>query len=230
MKLAQLIDSLEAIAPTRHAESWDNVGLIAGDPEQPVSGVMLTIDYTPAVADEARAAKCDAIVAYHPPLFEAVKRVTSAGSTSLVFDAIRRGVALYSPHTALDVADGGTNDMLAAILELRERAPLKLAQTKANQYKLVTFVPKEALEKVSRALFDAGAGRIGKYSSCSFLTAGTGTFFGEEGTNPAVGQAGKLERSDEIRLETVVPIAKLETVIRALRQSHPYEEPAFDLN
>src|SRR5205085_12684287 len=142
--------------------------LIVGDPEQPVMAVMLTIDYTAAVADEARAAKCDAIVAYHPPLFEAVKRMTSNGSTSLVFDAIRRGVALYSPHTALDVAEGGTNDVLADILALQDRVPLKLIEPKVTQYKLVTFVPENALEKVGEALFEAGAGRIGNYSSCSF--------------------------------------------------------------
>src|SRR5688572_18778435 len=257
MRLAQVISAMEEIAPTRHAESWDNVGLLVGDAAQDVSGAMLTIDYTPEIACEAAGAKanvivayhpplfeavkrvtsggatglffdairrggadfsetpaldvsgamlttdytpeiaCEAagakahvIVAYHPPLFEAVKRVTSGGATGLIFDAIRRGAAIYSPHTALDVAPGGTNDMLADILELRERAPLKLAHTKATQYKLVTFVPHDALERVSRALFEAGAARIGNYSACSFRSPGTGTFFGEEGTNPAVGQSG----------------------------------------
>ena len=230
MRLAQLVDALDDIAPIRFAESWDNVGLLVGDPAQDVTGAMLTIDYTPEVACEAAGARANAIVAYHPPIFDAVKRVTSTGSTGLIFDAIRRGVAIYSPHTALDVAPGGTNDLLADVLELRERAPLKLSQTKATQYKLVTFVPHEALEKVSRALFDAGAGRIGNYTSCSFRTKGSGTFFGEEGASPAVGQAGKLEEVEEIRLETVVPITRIEPVIRALRESHPYEEPAFDLN
>ena len=226
MKLQLLINAMEQIAPTRYAEPWDNVGLLAGDPEQVISRAMLTIDYTPAVAGEAREAKCDAIIAYHPPLFEAIKRINSE---SLIFDAIRRGVAIYSPHTALDVADGGTNDMLADALALVDRSPLKLSQTKASQYKLVTFAPKDAIEKVSEALFKAGAGRIGQYSSCSFRSPGTGTFFGEEGTNPAVGQAGKLEQAEEIRLETVLPINRVEQVIRALKQSHPYEEPAFDL-
>ena len=125
-----------------------------------------------------------------------------------MFDAIRRGVAIYSPHTALDAAPGGTNDMLADVLELRDRAPLKLAQTKATQFKLVVFVPHEALDKVSRALFEAGAGRIGNYTSCSFRSPGTGTFFGDEGTtNPTVGQSGKLETAAEVRIETVMPIA-----------------------
>ena len=228
LPLRDLIAVLDVIAPTRHAEAWDNVGLIAGDPKQDVKGAMLCIDYTPEVACEAAGAGCDAIVAYHPPLFEGVKRVVAG---SLVFDAIRRGVALYSPHTALDVAEGGTNDMLADAIGLptEGRAPLRLAQTKASQYKLVTFVPEKDVERVSAALFAAGAGRIGKYSACSFRSPGTGTFFGEEGTNPAVGESGRLERADEIRVETVVPIKEIETVIRAMRSAHPYEEPAFDL-
>src|SRR5262245_44959318 len=106
MQLKLLVDAMEQIAPTRYAESWDNVGLLAGDPQQPISRAMLTIDYTPEVATEASEAKCDVIIAYHPPIFEAIKRITSS---SLIFDAIRRGVAVYSPHTALDVAPGGTN-------------------------------------------------------------------------------------------------------------------------
>jgi dinuclear metal center YbgI/SA1388 family protein len=229
MRLQQLVNALNDIAPTRNAEAWDNVGLLAGDPAQAVSKVMLTIDYTEPVAEEAKAAGCDAVVAYHPPIFDAVKRMTAG---SVVFDAIRRGVAIYSPHTALDVVDGGTNDMLADVLGLPpERAPLRLAQTKASQLKLVTFVPEKDADRVSQALFDAGAGRIGAYTQCSFRTQGTGTFYGEEGkTNPAVGESGRLERAEELRIETVVPMSKVEAVIRALRKAHPYEEPAFDLN
>jgi dinuclear metal center YbgI/SA1388 family protein len=229
MKLQRLIDALEQIAPTRNAESWDNVGLLAGDAAQEISRAMLCIDYTPEVACESAGERCDAVIAYHPPIFEPLKRVVAGGASAAVFDAIRRGVALYSPHTAIDVADGGTNDMLADAIGLADRAPLRLAQTKASQYKLVTFVPAEQVEKVSQALFDAGAGRIGKYSSCSFRSPGTGTFFGEAGTNPTVGESGRLEQADEIRIETVVPIAKIDVAIRALRSAHPYEEPAFDL-
>ncbi len=228
MKLEELTRAMEAIAPTRLAESWDNVGLLAGDPQQSVSRAMLCIDYTPEVACEAAGETCDAIIAYHPPLFHAVKRLTAG---SLIFDAIRRGVAIYSPHTALDVADGGTNDMLADAIGITSdsRGPLRLVEPKANQYKLVTFVPPEHLDRVAAALFEAGAGRIGNYTRCSFRSAGTGTFFGEEGTNPAVGQSGKLESAAEVRLETVMPIARVNEVLKALRQSHPYEEPAFDL-
>lgn len=226
MKLQEAVAALEAIAPTKHAESWDNVGLLVGDAEQPIHGALLTIDYTPEVAEEAKQKRADLVVSYHPPIFEALKRITAP---SLIHDAIRRGLAIYSPHTALDVAPNGTNDMLADVLGLAQRIPLKLATPKASQLKLVTFVPERDVEKVSSALFAAGAGRIGDYSSCSFQHKGTGTFFGEEAANPAVGQKGRLERVEEIRLETVVPIAAIDTVVAALKSSHPYEEPAFDL-
>jgi dinuclear metal center YbgI/SA1388 family protein len=227
LPLRQLIDVLEEIAPTRYAESWDNVGLLVGDLDQKVSKSILTIDYTQAVADEARNEKCDCIIAYHPPIFDPLKRLLSS---SPIYDAIRRGVAIYSPHTALDVADGGTNDMLADAIGLcPDRQPLRITDAKAANYKLVVFAPRDMADKVANALFAAGAGRIGNYTSCSFRSPGTGTFFGEEGTNPAVGQAGQLERADEVRIETILPISKVEQVISALKKSHPYEEPAFDL-
>ena len=226
MQLSELIAAMEKIAPTANAESWDNVGLLAGDPAQAITKALLTIDYTTQVADEGQALGCDAVIAYHPPIFQPLKRVVAGNP---VFDALRRGVAIYSPHTAWDMAEGGTNDVLCDLLGLEQRSPLKLAETKSSQYKLVTFVPEEQVEQVSDALFEAGAGRIGNYTSCSFRSPGTGTFFGQEGTNPAVGQAGQLERAAEVRLETVVPLSRVAQVIAALRTSHPYEEPAFDL-
>ncbi|HEX3343054.1 MAG TPA: Nif3-like dinuclear metal center hexameric protein, partial [Polyangiaceae bacterium] len=226
MRVADLVGAMENIAPTRFAAPWDNVGLLVGDAEGPLSRVLLTIDCTRAVLAEARALGCEAVVAYHPPLFEAQKRFV-AGSAD--FDAARGGVALFSPHTALDVAEGGTNDVLADILGMTARAPLRAAEGQGQGHKLVTFVPADHVDAVSRALFAAGAGRIGQYSSCSFRSPGTGTFFGGEGTHPAVGEAGRLEEAAEVRLETVVPPQATGAVVGALRASHPYEEPAFDL-
>jgi dinuclear metal center YbgI/SA1388 family protein len=229
MKLREFISALDQIATLRYAETWDNVGLLAGDPQQAVTRAMLCIDYTTEVADEGRNLNCDCIIAYHPPLFDAVKRITADGPSSLIHDAIRRGVAIYSPHTALDVAEGGTNDMLADAIRMVERKPLRPVASKSTDCKLVTFVPENEVARVSDALFSAGAGWIGNYSQCSFRSAGTGTFFGETGTNPSVGEAGHLESVPEIRLETIVPIARASAVIAALRAVHSYEEPAFDL-
>jgi dinuclear metal center YbgI/SA1388 family protein len=229
-KLGDLVDALDAIAPPALAEPWDNVGLLVGDRSQPCTRAILTIDYTPAVAIEAREATCDAVIAYHPPLFDAVKRFTAHDrATELLFDCAKRGVGVYSPHTALDVADGGTNDVLADALGLVDRLPLRRRDVASKQAKLVTFAPPDAIDRVANALFDAGAGRIGDYSRCSFRSTGTGTFQGSDETNPTVGKAGAFERVEEIKIETIVPLAKLDDVIRALKKSHPYEEPAFDL-
>ena len=226
MRVADLVGAMENIAPARFAAPWDNVGLLVGDAESVVSRVLLTVDCTRAVLREAQAGGCGAVVAYHPPLFEAQKRFVAG---SIAFEAARAGIALVSPHTALDAAEGGTNDVLADALGMKERAPLRTAEAEGGEYKLVTFVPAEHVEAVRRALFAAGAGRIGEYSSCSFRAPGTGTFFGGDGTHPAVGEAGRLEEVAELRLEMVVPVRSAGAVVGALRASHPYEEPAFDL-
>jgi dinuclear metal center YbgI/SA1388 family protein len=227
MNLSDVVNAMEAIAPTRFAPEWDNVGLLVGDPQQDVRMGMLTIDYTAEVAAEAKAAGCDLIVTYHPPIFSPIKRLTAPG---LIFDAILRGVAIYSPHTAWDVAGGGTNDFLMDLLGANQRTALRPGEQKEKQFKLVTFVPSAHVEAVANALFEAGAGRIGQYSQCSFRTAGTGTFFGAAETKPAAGSTGKLEKVDEIRLETIVSNDAVEDVVRALRKTHPYEVAAFDLN
>ena len=229
MLMRDLISAMGDIAPLQYAEPWDNVGLLVGDPAQSIAGIMLTIDYTKQVAEEAACLHCDAIIAYHPPLFAAVKRITTDGQSNLIHDAIRRGVSIYSPHTAWDVATGGTNDVLAELLGLTNCEPLRLTAEPARYFKLVTFVPEQNIETVRAALAAAGAGHIGGYSACSFQSPGIGIFFPEVGTNPAIGKPGTLERTPEIRLETILPIKGADAVIRALRQSHPYEEPAFDL-
>ena len=149
---------------------------------------MLCIDYTRAVAEESRNLNCDCIIAYHPPLFAAIKRITADGASALIHDAIHRGVAIYSPHTALDVADGGTNDVLADAIGLNDRRPLRLLTAKATAYKLATFVPEESLNKVSDALFTAGAGHIGNYSQCSFRSSVTGTFLRRRGNSSRTGR------------------------------------------
>lgn len=226
MLLRDVLLALDRIAPLRHAETWDNVGLIAGDPASDVTRALLAIDCTAAVLDEAARGGCELVVAYHPPVFEGLKSIPATG---VIHRAIRDGIALYSPHTALDVAEGGTNDLLADVLGLGERAPLRLVPPREAACKLVTFVPEGAIDRVAHALFDAGAGVIGHYSECSFRSPGTGTFLGGEGTSPAAGEPGRPHRAPEIRLETVVPLARTEAVVAALRAAHPYEEPAFDL-
>lgn len=227
MKLEEITRALGTLVPLRFAQAWDNVGLIVGDPAQDVTRAMLCIDATPAVIDEARAQGCELLIAYHPPLFREAKRVL-AGSPA--YELARRGIACWSPHSALDVVEGGTSDVLAQALGLRDAQPLEVVASSPKDAKLVTFVPEEHADRVAQALFDAGAGVIGDYRECSFRMPGTGTFFGTEASDPRVGAKGRLERVSEIRIETVVPLAKLADVVAALRSSHPYEEPAFDVN
>lgn len=226
MRLQTIIDHLERIAPPELAEPWDNVGLLTGDPESDVERALLTIDYTAVVAGEATALGAKLIVAYHPPIFKEIKKVIAP---SVLYDAIRNGVALYSPHTALDVADGGTNDLLADVLAMTTREPLRRHVRSSTLFKLVVFVPRDHAQAVSNALFSAGAGEMGRYRNCSFASAGMGTFQGDDTTHPAIGEPGKLERVEEIRLEMLVPAERTQSALGAIRQAHPYEEPAFDL-
>ncbi|MFO0837088.1 MAG: Nif3-like dinuclear metal center hexameric protein [Phycisphaerae bacterium] len=224
-------DALDAIAPFAAAAEWDNVGLLAGEPDWPAPRVLLTIDLTDAVADEALRDGWPALLAYHPPIFKGVRSIgpRSESPTRLLASLLAARVAILSTHTALDAAVGGTNDVLLDLFEVSRRFPLEPLIAQSRDYKLVTFVPAAQVEKVRAALSAAGAGVIGHYSQCSFETPGFGTFRGDETTNPAVGQREHLERAAETRIEIIVPQRVLGPAVRALCASHPYEEPAFDV-
>ena len=232
LRVQNVIRVLEELAPPALAQDWDNVGLLLGDSDAKVARVMTCLSVTPEVAAEAIAERVNLIVSHHPILFQAVRRLTTADSQGrMLLDLIAAGVAVYSPHTAYDDAAGGINEQLAAVLGLTNVAPLRAddSQSTPSSYKLVTFVPESDFESVARALFDAGAGEIGEYRECSFRTPGTGTFFGTDAANPAVGEKGRREEVAEFRLEVVCPRRRLADVLTALRQSHPYEEPAYDV-
>ncbi len=223
---------MESIVPTVLAQSWDNVGLLAGDRQGPVDRVLTCIDLTPAVVEEALGEKIDVILAYHPPIFKPVSSLCAdgTGTEAVVFQCIRNGIAIYAVHTALDTADGGTNDVIASLCGIDDTEPLEYVDDPTVEVcKFVVFVPPNAIKKVSNAMFTAGAGHIGDYSRCSYRTSGQGTFFGGEATQPIIGEPGRMEYVDEIRLETVVPLKSLPAVVTAMVQAHPYEEPAFDV-
>ncbi len=222
---------MERLAPTKLAQPWDNVGLLIGSSAASCRRVLLTIDLTAAVLNEAVSRKCQGIIAYHPPLFQPIKsiRADHPGTESIIHETIASGLAVYSPHTALDAAPGGTNDVLAQLCGLTDVVPFEYVHVGPRQFKMVTFVPVEYLDKVSTAMFAAGAGRIGDYEQCSYRLRGEGTFFGTESTAPRVGRRGRLETVPEIRLEMVSPEPALPAVTEALHAHHPYEEPAFDI-
>ncbi len=229
--VASLATAMEQIAPTCAAEEWDNVGLLAGDAAWPVRKVLLTIDMTAAVLDEAKRGKADAVVSYHPPIFRAVKRmvIDRSDQEGLAAEALAHHIAIYSPHTALDSAPGGTNDTLAALCGLSDLRPMTPVTTDEAKCKLVVFVPAPQVEEVAEAIFSTGGGQIGEYEKCSYRLSGEGTFFGTDATNPVVGKRGRLERVEEIRLEAVLPKRRVAEITEAVRQAHPYEEPAFDV-
>ncbi len=228
---AELVDAIERLAPPTLAEDWDNVGLLAGDRSAPVDGpVLLTIDLTEAVMDEAESMNAGAIISYHPVIFAPIKRLTSDDPKQrLVLRAVRAGMPIYSPHTAIDAAPGGLNDWLASGLGVGDTRALEVHADRAARVKIVTFVPVEHAEQVRNALASAGAGRIGGYELCSFAAPGSGTFRGGEGTHPAVGQAGVFESVDELRLEMICPRGSTALAVETLRSLHPYEEPAIDV-
>lgn len=232
MKTQELISAFESFAPTYLANDWDNVGLLVGSKEWPADNILLTIDLSEAVLQEAIAMKVNAIVSYHPPIFHALKSVTDGTSKErVVLDAILHNIAIYSPHTSLDVATGGVNDWIVDGIgngDVRALRPFGNLPPD-EECKLVTFCPEDKVEALRLALASVSCGRIGNYEQCSFTTSGTGTFIGGEGSSPTHGEAGELQRVTECKFEMVVSKASLSLAIQALRQFHPYEEPALEV-
>jgi dinuclear metal center YbgI/SA1388 family protein len=231
MKVRDILSRIDSIVPLKLAQSWDNVGLLVGDADQSVSTILVTIDITAAVLAEAIRSRAQMILSYHPIIWDALKTVTAAGPGSVVHELVRRNLSVISIHTAYDTVVGGMNDQLAHILDLQDAKPLGdyVEAPSGPLYKLVTFVPADAVNRVADAIFAAGAGAVGRYSHCGFQTPGTGSFLPLEGSRPAVGRKGKLEKVSEIRLESIVPTDRVPAVLAALRKAHPYETPAFDL-
>jgi dinuclear metal center YbgI/SA1388 family protein len=227
--VAVISDFLDRAMPPALAADWDNVGLLIGERATPVTRVMTCLTVTPQSAAEAVEAGVQLIVTHHPIFFRPVQRITdetTEGRTLLPL--MRAGIAVYSPHTAFDNAAAGINHELARRLGLTKLAALR-SHDEATSFKIVVFVPESDLAKVSDAMFAAGAGKIGQYRECSYRVAGTGTFFGTEATNPAVGAKDRREEVSELRLEVVCPQDAVGAVVAAMRKAHSYEEPAYDV-
>jgi dinuclear metal center YbgI/SA1388 family protein len=225
--VGDVADYLERLAPLSLAEPWDKVGLQVGRRSSPVRRMMVCLDVGDAVISEALERDCQLIVAHHPLLFgdyTPVTEQTAAGR--LLLKAVESGLAIYAAHTNLDKAPGGVNDELAGLLGLVDLEPLEKTEP---LFKLVVFVPAEALDTVRQAVGDAGAGVIGRYSHCAFSAAGVGAFRPMEGARPAIGEAGRDNRVVEDRLEVEVSQVDLPPVLEALNKAHPYEEVAYDL-
>lgn len=227
MKLQEIADVIESIAPVPTQESYDNCGLLTGNMQDTVTGALITLDITEEVINEAISLGYNLIISHHPPIFKGLKKLTGADSTQrCIIKAIKKGIALYAAHTNLDNAMKGVNAILAEKLNLKD---LKILHPMRDMlHKLVVFVPESHHNEVRKAIFEAGAGVIGNYDCCSFNTSGTGTFRALEGADPFVGAVDKLTNQPEIKIETILPHWLENKVISAVAKVHPYEEIAWD--
>ena len=228
MKLKEISKCIEELAPLSFQESYDNSGLLLGSNDKNINSALITLDITENIIDEAIQKKCNLIISHHPLIFSGLKRLS--GDTfveRILLKAIKNDIAIYSVHTNIDNVLNGVNSILAQQIGLKN---LKILSPKSGLLrKLVAFCPTKHAEKVRNAMFEAGAGNIGNYSSCSFNASGKGSFRASDQTNPFVGKLNELHFEDEIRIETIFPIHKTSEIINSLLNSHPYEEVAYDI-
>lgn len=225
VKIKDITDVLEAVAPLRYQESYDNAGLQTGDAHAEVTGVLVTLDCTEAVIDEALQKGCNLVVAHHPVIFKGLKQLTGRNYVErTIIKAIQQNIAIYACHTNLDNVLHGVNTKIADKLALQQQRIL--VNKPQTLMQLVTFVPVESTDEVLKALHQSGAGNIGEYSGCSFSVTGTGRFTPSEQANPTIGGANKPEQVLENRLELIFPAYLQGKILAALEKAHPYEEVA----
>jgi len=228
MKIREITDYLESIAPLSYQESYDNSGLIVGSPNDEVHKILISLDCTEEVVQEAIDKGCNLIISHHPIVFKGLKRFNNANYVErTVIKAIQNNIALYAIHTNLDNVVGGVSSKMAEKLDLVNQAILRPKSGVIK--KLVLYVPRANVEEVRQSLFAAGAGAIGDYDECSYNTAGYGTFRPLEGSNPAIGIKGQQERVEETKIEVVFPAYLERKIIVAMLSAHPYEEVAYNI-
>ncbi len=226
MQIRELLSFFNQWAPFQLAEDYDNVGLLVGKPETEINGVLVSLDATEDVVDEAIARNCNVVVSHHPILFKGLKKLNGQNYVArCVEKAIRNGVSLVALHTNLDHIQTGVNHQIAQRLGLFETRVLR--PIKNQLMKLEYFIPHSHHEAVLASVHAAGAGNIGHYSECSFSTVGKGRFTPNEGANPFSGKVGQPEETEELKVEIIFPKLIFSTVMSALKEAHPYEEVAY---
>jgi dinuclear metal center YbgI/SA1388 family protein len=227
-RVRDIAEAIDRIAPTLLSEAWDNSGLQVGALTSEANRVLVALTPMDEVFEEAEETGADFLLFHHPLIFNPLKRMdTGSYPGDLVARAVRGGLAVYAAHTSYDAAPEGVSIALAEALGLR--GPFEVISPRGSLRKLVIFVPEENVNTVADALANAGAGVIGEYTHCTFRTPGMGTFLGGEATDPYLGEKGRLEKVEEIRLETVVPAHAADRAVAAATAAHPYEEVALDL-
>ena len=227
MTVKSICELIEEVAPLALQESYDNAGLLIGDSQMEVTSVLVCIDITEEVIEEAIQKKCNLIISHHPLIFNGLKRLTGQNEVQrCVAIAIKSDIAIYAAHTNLDNVLQGVSGKMAEKIGLRN---IQILQPKQNALlKLITYVPKLHSFRVREALFEAGAGQIGNYDECSFNIEGVGTFRANENAQPFVGNIDELHSEPETRVEVILPDYMKYKVLEALLKTHPYEEPAYD--
>lgn len=228
MKLKEIISVTESWAPSSFQEDWDNSGLILGDPSMEVTGIMVSLDTTIEVVQEAMSKKCNLIISHHPLIFKEIKNITpSLPSYDIIQTAIRNDIAILALHTNLDNKANSLNHFLGEKIGLEK---MRILQPKRGYLKkLVTFCPSPHANMVRDSLFNAGAGHIGQYDRCSFNTTGLGSFRASGEANPFVGEKNIMHFEEETRIEVIFPLHVEHKLIAALIENHPYEEVAYDI-
>ena len=228
MKLSDILSVLEEMAPLGYAEDFDNVGLLVGNPNQEIDGVLVCHDALESVIDEAISKKCNLVVCFHPILFSGIKKITGKNYVERsILKAIKNDIAIYAVHTALDNHQKGVNKIFCDALGLKHS---KVLIPKENYIqKLVTYTIPENVEKLRNALFDAGAGTIGNYEDCSFNSKGIGTYMGNENSNPEIGERFEFVENEEIKIELTFEKHLQGKILKALFKNHVYEEVAYEI-
>lgn len=228
MKILEIIQYLESIAPPALQESYDNAGLLTGMKGWECMGALVTLDATEQVIMEAKEKNCNLVIAHHPIIFRGLKKINGKNYVErAVIAAIKNDIAIYAIHTNLDNVLQGVSGKMAELLGLQNTSILCYKENVLK--KLFTFVPIESAEEVRKAIFEAGGGNIGKYSQCSFNMDGTGTFMAKEGADPYIGEVGKHTSTREMKIEVVFPHYLEAAVVNAMLAAHPYEEVAYDV-
>ncbi len=228
MRIKEIINFLETVAPPSLQEDYDNAGMLTSNSSMDCSGVLVSLDCTEAVVQEAIDKKCNLIVAHHPIIFKGLKKINGTNYVErTIIKAIKNDVAIYAIHTNLDNVLHGVNGKIAEMLGLQNMRIL--SPKKHLLKKLVVFSPPTYAQKLTDALFAAGAGNIGNYSECSFSTVGNGTFTALENSNPQTGQIGIRETLPETKIEVIYPEWLEQNIMTAMKGNHPYEEVAHDI-
>lgn len=228
MKIKEITNCIEEIAPLNYAEGFDNVGLLIGNYNTEVSGVLVTLDTLENIVDEAIETNCNLIVSFHPIIFGGLKKINGNSYVErVILKAIKNDIAIYAMHTALDNSNVGVNAKICKVLGIKN--PQILIPQKNTIKKLTTYAPVENATKVRKALFDAGAGMIGNYENCSFNTIGIGTYKGNDNSNPTIGEKGKFHSENETFISVIFEKHKEKKILTALFDAHMYEEVAYDI-